>query len=188
MSSLPLFPLGTVLVPGQVLPLQLFEPRYLQLHRDLMALPPSERRVGIIRIRRGHEVGTEHANQLEPIGCEGVLHESEEAVVDGHDRVAWLLQGRRRFRLDAIDEGAHAAYLVGSVTWLDDGDPDDVTLAVHAAAARTGLTVDQRQRLLEVDDPEERNALVERLVREELALQREFGARPVHQPPDISLN
>ena len=188
MSSLPLFPLGTVLVPGQAMPLQLFEPRYLALHRDLMSVPPEDRRVGIIRIRRGHEVGADRPNHLEAVGCEGVLQESDQVVVGGQERVAWLLLGRRRFRLDAIDEGAPAAYAVGKVTWLDDGDPDEVSLAVHAAAARAGLTVQQRQRILEVTDLAERNRLVERLVREELALQRAFGARPVHQPPDISLN
>ena len=36
---IPLFPLGTPLFPGVVLPLQIFEPRYRRLMRDLMALP-----------------------------------------------------------------------------------------------------------------------------------------------------
>ena len=35
MAQLPLFPLGTVLVPGATLPLQLFEPRYIELLSDL---------------------------------------------------------------------------------------------------------------------------------------------------------
>ena len=188
MSSLPLFPLGTVLVPGQAMPLQLFEPRYLQLHRDLMALSPEERRVGIIRIRQGHEVGTDHTNRLEAVGCEGILQESDEVLVGGQERIAWLLLGARRFRLDGIDDGAHTAYAMGRVTWLDGELPDEGTLRAHAAAARAGLTVDQRQRILEIDDASERDRVVRRLVREELALQREFGARPVHQPPDISLN
>ena len=39
MPVIPLFPLGTLLVPGQALPLRLFEDRYLALHDDLMARP-----------------------------------------------------------------------------------------------------------------------------------------------------
>src|SRR4029453_17836797 len=36
---IPLFPLGTPLFPGTVLPLQIFEPRYRRLLRDLLSLP-----------------------------------------------------------------------------------------------------------------------------------------------------
>ena len=43
MATLPLFPLGTVLLPGARLPLQLFEPRYLDLARALAELPDGER-------------------------------------------------------------------------------------------------------------------------------------------------
>ncbi|MGL5858241.1 MAG: LON peptidase substrate-binding domain-containing protein [Angustibacter sp.] len=39
-ERLPLFPLGTVLVPGEVLPLRVFEPRYRQLVGDLVPPDP----------------------------------------------------------------------------------------------------------------------------------------------------
>src|SRR4051794_41580942 len=43
---IPLFPLGTPLFPGVVLPLQIFEPRYRRLMHDLLALPEAgDRRV-----------------------------------------------------------------------------------------------------------------------------------------------
>ncbi|MBX6769559.1 MAG: LON peptidase substrate-binding domain-containing protein, partial [Actinomadura rubrobrunea] len=62
-ERLPLFPLRTVLFPGLVLPLHLFEERYRRLARDL--LERSEpRRFGVIAIELGHEVGAESVRRL----------------------------------------------------------------------------------------------------------------------------
>ncbi|MGW5697250.1 LON peptidase substrate-binding domain-containing protein, partial [Streptomyces asiaticus] len=56
-ARLPLFPLNTVLFPGLVMPLNVFEQRYRSLMRDLSALPEdAPRRFGVIAIRDGHEV------------------------------------------------------------------------------------------------------------------------------------
>ncbi len=52
---LPMFPLGTPLVPGSLLPLQIFEPRYQQMMVDV--LEASEPEFGVVLIERGHEVG-----------------------------------------------------------------------------------------------------------------------------------
>ena len=49
-----MFPLGSVLVPGQVLPLQVFEPRYRALVETCVA---GDRRFGVVLIERGSEVG-----------------------------------------------------------------------------------------------------------------------------------
>ena len=51
-----MFPLGSVLLPGEVLPLHVFEPRYQQLVHDLLAAdgPPE---FGVTLIERGSEVG-----------------------------------------------------------------------------------------------------------------------------------
>ncbi|KWT57511.1 ATP-dependent protease [Streptomyces albus subsp. albus] len=53
---LPLFPLNSVLFPGLVLPLNVFEARYRAMMRDLLALPEDERRFGVVAIRDGREV------------------------------------------------------------------------------------------------------------------------------------
>lgn len=53
---LPLFPLNSVLFPGLVLPLNVFEARYRALMRDLLGLPEDERRFGVVAIRDGREV------------------------------------------------------------------------------------------------------------------------------------
>ncbi len=52
-----MFPLGSVLLPGGVLPLKVFEPRYRQLVQDILAddLHPPE--FGVTLIERGREVG-----------------------------------------------------------------------------------------------------------------------------------
>jgi len=50
-----MFPLGGPLLPGSVLPLQIFEPRYLEMiDRCLVSTEPS---FGVVMIDRGHEVG-----------------------------------------------------------------------------------------------------------------------------------
>lgn len=54
MAVLPMFPLGTTLVPGAVLPLHVFEERYRQLVRDCLADVPE---FGVVLIERGSEVG-----------------------------------------------------------------------------------------------------------------------------------
>lgn len=49
-----MFPLGTVLLPGQPLPLHVFEPRYLSLVQRCLASSPE---FGVVLIERGSEVG-----------------------------------------------------------------------------------------------------------------------------------
>jgi Lon protease-like protein len=54
---LPLFPLNSVLFPGLVLPLNVFEERYRAMMRDLLKTPDEEpRRFAVVAIRDGHEV------------------------------------------------------------------------------------------------------------------------------------
>ena len=66
-QTLPLFPLGTVLYPGLLLPLHIFEDRYRQLVRDL--LERSEpRRFGVIAIREGRETGVDGVSALYQFG------------------------------------------------------------------------------------------------------------------------
>ncbi|AXI86254.1 LON peptidase substrate-binding domain-containing protein [Actinospica acidiphila] len=54
---LPLFPLNTVLFPGLVLPLNIFEERYRAMMRELLKTPEDEpRQFAVVAIRDGHEV------------------------------------------------------------------------------------------------------------------------------------
>ena len=52
---MPMFPLGSVLMPAMPLPLRIFEPRYLKLLGDLVAEDNPE--FGVVLIERGQEVG-----------------------------------------------------------------------------------------------------------------------------------
>ena len=51
---MPMFPLGSVLVPSAGLPLHVFEPRYRALVQDCLA---GDREFGVVLIERGSEVG-----------------------------------------------------------------------------------------------------------------------------------
>jgi hypothetical protein len=61
---LPLFPLNTVLFPEGVLPLKVFETRYIDMVRECMKL---DRPFGVVRIKSGREVGT--AAVPDGVGC-----------------------------------------------------------------------------------------------------------------------
>lgn len=55
MASTPMFPLQSALLPGEILPLRIFEPRYSRLVAD--CLDATEPSFGVVLITRGLEVG-----------------------------------------------------------------------------------------------------------------------------------
>jgi Lon protease-like protein len=59
-----IFPLNTVLYPDGVLPLKVFEQRYIEMTKACLR---DERPFGVCLIRKGREVGT--AAVPEPVGC-----------------------------------------------------------------------------------------------------------------------
>ena len=66
LMELPLFPLGTVLFPGALLPLQLFELRYLQMIGECERQSTD---FGVVTLTQGQEVHRPgEAEQFEPIG------------------------------------------------------------------------------------------------------------------------
>lgn len=120
-ERLPLFPLGTVLFPGLLLPLHVFEERYRSLVRDLTALPQDRQRFGVVAIRAGREVGEDGVHALHDVGCTAQLRRVEPYDDGRFDLVA---SGGARFRLLDVDAGAEP-YLVGEVEYLDTGDSLD---------------------------------------------------------------
>jgi hypothetical protein len=127
-ETLPLFPLGTVLYPGLVLPLHIFEERYRQLVRDLLA-GPEPQRFGVIAIREGRETGAAGVSALHEVGCTATLRQVEE-YEDG--RFDLITVGTQRFRLVDLDDSQ--PYLQGEVDLLveDTGDEADAGLAARA--------------------------------------------------------
>ncbi|HZI98222.1 MAG TPA: LON peptidase substrate-binding domain-containing protein [Actinomycetales bacterium] len=134
MQQLPLFPLGTVLVPGLVLPLNVFEPRYRRLVADLMARPEEARVFGVIAIKAGHEVGEHGARALYPVGCTAVVRTVETKPDGGYELVT---SGAVRFRLHGLDDDAGTPYLTGLVESMEEPDGEGADLA--ALARRVGL-------------------------------------------------
>lgn len=119
-ESLPLFPLQSVLFPGVLLPLHVFEERYRLLVQQLLHEPDeSAREFGVIAIRQGWEVGPDAARSLHPIGCTALMRRVENKEDGTYEVVS---AGGRRFRLLEVDATSEP-YLVGSVEWLPD-EPD----------------------------------------------------------------
>ncbi|HKB29398.1 MAG TPA: LON peptidase substrate-binding domain-containing protein [Streptosporangiaceae bacterium] len=126
--TLPLFPLATVLYPGLPLPLHIFEERYRQLVRDLLA-GPAPRRFGVIAIRKGRETGVDGISALHEVGCTATLRQ-----VARHEdgRFDLVTAGTQRFKLLSVDDSG--PYLRGEVDLLAE-DTGDQTAAGHAAQA-----------------------------------------------------
>jgi uncharacterized protein len=127
-ETMPLFPLGTVLYPGLVLPLHIFEERYRQLVGDLLD-GPEPRDFGVIAIRKGRETGVDGVSALHEIGCTARLRE-----VMRHDdgRFEVVTVGIQRFRLVGLDHSR--PYLRAEIELLADeaGDEAAAALAVQA--------------------------------------------------------
>jgi hypothetical protein len=151
-DTLPLFPLGTVLFPGMLLPLHIFEDRYKQLMRDLLD-GPEPRRFGVIAIKKGRETGVEGVSSLYEVGCAATVRENEENEDGGFEVVT---VGTQRFRLEALDDSR--AYLRGEVEFLEEdaGDSAAAGRAAHlvAEAFQAYLDVLTARGLAQVNVPE----------------------------------
>ncbi|MBQ0903290.1 LON peptidase substrate-binding domain-containing protein [Micromonospora sp. U21] len=222
-ARLPVFPLATVLFPGLVLPLHIFEERYRALVRHLVDLPEgASREFGVVAIQAGWEVapagpgarptpaGGSGEVTLHEVGCTAELRQVTELADGGFDIVT---VGRRRFRIAEVDESS-APYLTAEVEWLPEpagpdevadllaarviavfrqylglvrSDPEEIseqlpedpTVLSHLVAATAALTVDDRQRLLAIDDTAARLRAELRLLNREAALLRQVRAVPV---------
>jgi uncharacterized protein len=101
LSDLPvrvrLFPLGgAILLPRAVMPLNIFEPRYLEMVRDAMA---SDQMIGLVQPRDSQRSGSSDRPDLYDIGAVGRITQYNET---GDGRFLIALTGLARFRL--VDE------------------------------------------------------------------------------------
>jgi len=90
-NDLPLFPLGTVLFPGGLLPVRVFEQRYLEMAKVCLR---EDTRFGVCLIREGAEVGAPATP--EPVGCTARIAQWDMQQLGLLQIVA---QGERRFRI-----------------------------------------------------------------------------------------
>lgn len=185
--QLPMFPLGSVLVPHAVLPLHIFEPRY----RVMMAELDRERpEFGVALIERGSEVGG--SDQRSSLGTIARVVEAYE-MPDGRWVVAAVGAGRLRVvrwleddpypkaEIDDLDEVEWDAVHVGALADAEQtvrralalqtemGEPGppatfelgaDPAVAAWQLVALAPIGPADRQRLLGVADPGTRLGLL----------------------------
>jgi Lon protease-like protein len=176
--ELPIFPLNTVLFPGQRLPLHIFEERY-----KLMISMCVEERLpfGVCLIREGHEVGggarpfdtgtTAHireAQRLEDgrlnIACVGGERFIIKAIVQETPYMTAEVQGLRQEHCEAKDTPEAAAALFAEYVrlnlamtnqWARTMEmPADAGTLADFIGARLAVDVITKQRLLEQLSPE----------------------------------
>jgi len=174
----PLFPLGIVALPGELIPLHIFEERYKTMIDECIG---SEREFGIVWLSD---------DGLREVGCACAIDRVLERLEDG--RINLIVRGTRPFRVlerqghlpypagviefvedrdDEVDadlaRGAHEAYaeLVKRAT---DREPDAEELArmsAYAMAATVDFGLDAKQGLLDMRSENARLRLVTRLFR-----------------------
>ncbi|MEA2346655.1 MAG: hypothetical protein QOG62_442 [Thermoleophilaceae bacterium] len=118
LHALPLFPLGLVLLPGEALPLHIFEERYKTMINEC--------------IETGSEFGVvwESDDGVQDIGCTARVMELVERTDDG--RMNILTEGGRVFRL--LRRIEDLPYPAGDAELLDediDQPPSDLVDAIH---------------------------------------------------------
>jgi Lon protease-like protein len=144
---IPVFPLdGALLLPGGQLPLNIFEPRYLNMFDDAMS---GERIIGMVQTRIG---GDPERPNLAPVGCAGRVTSFAETS-DG--RYLVTLTGVCRFRVGAelpsrspyrqvrVDFTAFEADLrEGGEGAPSSGDPGALLNALRRYLDHRGLAID----------------------------------------------
>lgn len=129
--TLPLFPLNTVLFPGCLLDLQIFEARYLDMIGRCMKQGTG---FGVVCIVEGEQVG-KAPPVVASIGCEAVIRDF---VQQDNGLLGIRVEGVRRFELSQT-EVQKDQLLMGEVHWLAEqpdsplAEQDDDLLALLVA-------------------------------------------------------
>jgi Lon protease-like protein len=123
----PLFPLGMVALPHEMVPLHIFEPRYRTMIGECL--------------ERSSEFGIVWSGDegVRPIGCAMEITEVLERMDDG--RMNILTRGTRPFRI--VDEQHDLAYPAGTVEFLLDKDEQRDAKTAEAAQDAYGTLVEQ---------------------------------------------
>jgi Lon protease-like protein len=174
----PLFPLGVVALPGEVIPLHIFEERYKTMMNECLR---DDSEFGIVWLSD---------DGLREIGCACEIEQVLERMEDG--RMNLLARGTRAFKV--LERQGHLAYPAGVVEFVEDRDddvdpelqetareayadlvkratdrePDQEDLAemsAYAMAATVDFGLDAKQGLLDLRSENARLRLVTRLFR-----------------------
>jgi Lon protease-like protein len=177
-SEFPLFPLSLVALPGELIPLHIFEERYKTMMNECLR---DESEFGIVWLSE---------DGLREVGCAVKIEQVLERMEDG--RMNLLTRGTRPFRV--VERQAHLAYPAGLIEFVEDrderidrdleeaahatyadlvkratdNDPDPAELAemsAYAMAATVDFGLDAKQGLLDLRSENARLRLVIRLFR-----------------------
>ncbi len=191
---LPLFPLNVVLFPGMMLPLHIFEPRYLEM---IDYCVENKSPFGVVLIQEGQEVGG-----LASPHTVGTMARVTKRKQEDDGRLHILAAGAQRFKIDSLDRSR--AYLSATVSPLPiangktrkaleltqqmrpqlleyvtalseasnakmqlDRLPEDPKMMAYMVAIALQIGNDEKQRLLEM------NSVPELLAREHYLISRE---------------
>lgn len=110
--TLPLFPLNTVLFPGCVLDLQIFEARYLDMIARCMKQGTG---FGVVCILDGSDVGDAPQN-VASVGCEALIRDFQ---TQDNGLLGIRVEGGRRFNVLST-ELQRDQLLSAEVEWLDE--------------------------------------------------------------------
>ena len=127
MAVMPMFPLGSVLLPGGILPLHVFEPRYRDMIRDCLRAD-GEPEFGQALISHGWETGG--GDDRTTVGTVAQMLQVD--AID-ENRYALIAVGTRRIKINAWlpDD----PYPIADVDDWPDVEPDAPGLAVSVAAS-----------------------------------------------------
>jgi len=189
-EHVPIFPLSTVLYPGALLPLRIFEARYMDMAKECLKTGGP---FGICLIREGAEVGTPAVP--EPVGC---LARIAEADMEELGILKVKAEGLDRFRIVSTETGANGL-IVGEIERLGSeeemadtpgleesaefvrkaiigigedrfGVPhrfDDASWVSFRLAEILPLRMDAKQKLLELTDATLRLAILHKFLRQQ---------------------
>jgi Lon protease-like protein len=141
---MPMFPLGSPLLPRMLLPLRIFEPRYRELADAVLT---TDRRFGVVMIERGSEVGG--GDVRVDVGCVAEVIGAEQ-LADG----GWMLAcvGTDRVRItEWLDDDPYPRALVE--LWPDEPDVDEEEVAIEVAYAKFHEMTSLLVEIGALDDP-----------------------------------
>jgi len=127
LDSFPLFPLGIVMLPSELVPLHIFEERYKLMIGECL---DEEREFGIVWLSD---------DGLSDVGCAGRVDQVLEKMDYG--RMNILVRGTRPFRL--VERIPDLPYPAGTIELLDDDEPEAPADVLSSARERYAALVER---------------------------------------------
>ena len=138
LADVPLFPLHTVLFPDGLLPLKIFEARYLDMARECLR---EKTPFGVCLLKSGGEVALpDEPSVPEAVGC---LAEIGECDVETFGMLLIRARGTRRFRLLS-----HRVEASGLLVGMAEPLPDDLPLEGNELLAKFGACAEVLERII----------------------------------------